>query len=138
MHQDDVQFLALGDALRQDERGFVYFPFQYPLAVSPSLEMLTSCHIISILPSQMRGQHQHPYKTEWLYVFHGQGLFFWRDRDNYLQKRLLDGNHTLVVIPPGIPHTLRNEGPDSLYLLSWRVTRGPDQDEPDTVPALLV
>ena len=100
--------------------------------------MCTSCHLISIVPGQVRGQHQHPHKTEWLYVFHGQGQLFWRTRDDQLQQRLLDDNRTLVVIPPGIPHTLRNDGSDPLYLLAWRAALQPGREEPDTVPEPLI
>jgi uncharacterized RmlC-like cupin family protein len=134
----DIHFLDLGDSLRQDERGFVYFPFQNLPDSLPQAEMCTSCHLISILPGQLRGQHQHPDKTEWLYVFHGQGQLFWRIRDDHLQQRLLSGNRTLVVISPGIPHTLRNDGPHPLYLLAWRAALEPGREAPDTVPELLI
>ncbi len=138
MSEAVIQFLDLGDSLRQDERGFVYFPFQSLPDSLPRAEMCTSCHLISILPGQIRGQHQHPDKTEWLYVFHGQGQLFWRTRDHHLQQRLLSGNRTLVVIPPAIPHTLRNDGLAPLYLLAWRAAQQPGRDEPDTVPEPLI
>ncbi len=138
MPDTDIHFLDLGEALRQDERGFVYFPYQNRLDSLPLAEMCTSCHLISILAGQLRGQHQHPGKTEWLYVFHGQGQLFWRTRDHDLQQRLLSGNRTLVVIPPGMPHTLRNDGPEPLYLLAWRAGGQPDRKEPDTVPEPLI
>ena len=69
----EIQFLDLGDAWRQDERGFVYFPFQNLPEALPKAEMCRSCHLIAIGPGQLRGQHQHPGKTEWLLVFHGRG-----------------------------------------------------------------
>ena len=138
MPEADIQFLDLGDSLRQDKRGFVYFPFQNLPDTLPLVEMCSSCHLISILPGEMRGQHRHPDKTEWLFTFHGKGQFFWRSRDGHLQQRLLTGNRTLVVIPPGIPHTLRNDGPDSLYLLAWRAALAAGRDEPDTVPEPLL
>jgi oxalate decarboxylase/phosphoglucose isomerase-like protein (cupin superfamily) len=129
----DIQFLDLGDSLRQDERGEVYFPFQNLPDSMPRAEMCTSCHLISIVPGQLRGQHQHPHKTEWLYVFHGQGQLFWRRQDGSQQQCGLDNNRTLVVIPPGIPHTLRNDGPTLLYLLAWRAALQSGQEEPDTI-----
>jgi oxalate decarboxylase/phosphoglucose isomerase-like protein (cupin superfamily) len=134
----DMQFLDLGGALRQDERGLVYFPFQNLPESLPREEMCRSCHLISIAPGEVRGQHQHPGKTEWLYVFHGQGRLFWRSRDGQLQQRLLADHRTLVVIPPGMPHTLRNDGADLLYLLAWRAALEPGREEPDTVPVALL
>jgi oxalate decarboxylase/phosphoglucose isomerase-like protein (cupin superfamily) len=138
LSEADIQFLDLGDSLREDERGLVYFPFQNLPESLPREDMCRSCHLISIAPGKWRGQHQHPLKTEWLYVFHGQGQLFWRTKEGSLQQRLLDGNGTLVVIPPGMPHTLRNEGPEPLYLLAWRAARQPGTEEPDTLPEPLI
>jgi oxalate decarboxylase/phosphoglucose isomerase-like protein (cupin superfamily) len=128
----EIQFVDLGDSWRRDERGFVYFPFQNLLETPLLAESCASCHLISIEPGHHRGQHQHPGKTEWLLVFHGEGELFWRSRDTLHQRRLTD-NHTLVVIPPGIPHTLRNDGSAPLFLLAWRAAVEPGGDEPDTV-----
>lgn len=138
MPEAEIQFIDLGESLRQDNRGFVYFPFQNLSETLPRIEMCASCHLISILPGEMRGQHQHPDKTEWLYTFHGQGRLFWRTGDGQRRERLLSGNRTLVVIGPGIPHTLRNDGLEPLYLLAWRAALAPGPDEPDTVPVPLV
>lgn len=130
--------MDLGDSWHQDERGFVFFPFQNLPAGFPLEEMCTSIHIISIEPGHIRGQHRHPGKTEWLLLIHGTGRLFWRPADGQVQERLLFAPHTLVVIPQGVPHTLRNEGSGSLYLFAWRAALGPDGAEPDTEPAVLI
>jgi hypothetical protein len=129
-----IQFLALGDKLHQDEIGFAYFPFQNLPESLPPEEICTSCHLISIEPAHLRGQHQHPGKTEWLLLFYGTGLFFWRPKNGQVQQRLLSGFPTLVIIPPGIPHALRNDGSGPLYLLAWRASLQAGRDEPDTIP----
>ena len=134
----ELQFLDIRDFSNRDERGIVYFPFQNLPASLPIHEMCASCHIISIEPGHIRGQHHHPGKTEWLLLVHGTGQLFWRTRDGEIQQRLLDDFKTLVVIPPGIPHTLRNEGADPLYLFAWRAALSSGKDEPDTVPAALI
>lgn len=133
-----VQFLDLGTALHQDERGFVFFPFQGLTEAFPREEMCASLHLISILSGQVRGQHQHPHKTEWLYIYHGQGRLFWRLPGQERQDRLLQDNRTLVVIAPGIPHALLNEGTEPLYLLAWRAAAPGEQAEVDTVSAPLL
>ena len=133
-----VEFIALGEALHQDKRGFVFFPFQFLEDLLPQAEMCRSCHVIAIAPGQVRGQHQHPQKTEWLYVFHGQGRLFWQLPGASRQERLLTDNRTLVVIAPGIPHALRNDGTDPLYLLAWRAATQGEAGEVDTVAAPLV
>ena len=138
MPEAEIQFLDLGDALHQDERGYAYFPFQNLPASLPLNEMSASCHVISIEPGHTRGQHKHPGITEWLFLVHGSGHLYWRSRDGRLQQRLLSGSGLLVVIPPGIPHTLRNEGSSPVYLLGWRAALGPGEDGPDTVPEMLL
>jgi quercetin dioxygenase-like cupin family protein len=130
-----VHFLDLSEALHHDERGMVFFPWQGLPETFSRQEMCASLHLITIAPGQVRGQHQHPQKTEWLYVFVGQGRLFWRSPSGATQEQVLDDDRTLVVIPPGIPHALRNEGQSPLYLLAWRAA-GPDAgDGPETVAA---
>lgn len=138
MRKTEIEFLDLGDALRGDERGVVYFPFQHLPGSLPREEMCTSCHVVSIEPGQIRGQHHHPGKTEWLFLVHGSGRLFWRGGDGRLRERLFTGMQTMVVIPPGMPHTLRNDGSGPLYLLAWRAALEPTGDEPETVPAALI
>lgn len=135
MPETEIQFIDLCGSLQADARGFAYFPFQGLAETLPVVDMCTSCHLIAISPGQVRGQHQHPQKTEWLYVFHGQGELFWRTREGQRRQRRLDDHRTLVVISPGIPHALRNAGSDALYLLAWRAALTPGPDEPDTVAA---
>jgi dTDP-4-dehydrorhamnose 3,5-epimerase-like enzyme len=135
----DIQFLELGDSLHRDERGFAYFPFQNLPDSLPKPEMCGNCHLISIEPGHLRGQHRHPGKTEWLLLFHGMGQFYWRTTgDGQVHQRLLSGLQTLVVIPPGIPHTLRNDGPHALYLLAWRAAVPAAGDAPDTIPEYVI
>ncbi len=133
-----IEFVDLSSALHQDERGFVFFPWQHLPATLPLQEMCRNCHLVAIAAGQVRGQHQHPGKTEWLYVFHGQGRLFWRLPGQELQEKILADHRTLVVIPPGIPHALRNEGQGPLYLLAWRAALPGDSGEDDTLPAPVI
>ncbi|MFP3866910.1 MAG: cupin domain-containing protein [Desulfobacteraceae bacterium] len=131
------QFLDLGDRIKQDERGLAFFPFQEGIAPPEGPIILKSFHLVSILPGQVRGNHQHPHKREWLYVFNGEGNFVWQDDQGQRHQRRLGGNQTMVIIPPGIPHALQNNGPRVLYLLAWRL---PEREisEPDTVPSPII
>ena len=138
MWKADIQFLDLGDSWRDDERGVVYFPFQHLPGSLPREEMCTSCHVVSIEPGQIRGQHHHPGKTEWLFLVHGSGRLFWRGGDGRLRERLLTRHADHGGHPAGhAPHVAeRRIGP--LYLLAWRAALEPTGDEPDTVPAALI
>ena len=133
----EVQFFTVPDGWHQDERGWVYFPFQHLRLEQASGEMLASCHVVAIAPGEVRGQHLHPHKTEWLYLIAGTGTLFWRDREDYLQRQSFTPDQRLVVIAPGVPHALRNDGPETLYLLAWRATV-PVETAPETVAAPLI
>lgn len=132
------RFVDLTAELKQDDRGLVYFPFQGQAGRAEPHAILDSFHLVSILPGQVRGNHQHPHKREWLYLFHGEGNLVWRDERGALQQRRLTGDQTLVIIPPGVPHALRNEGDRVLYLLAWRAPETPGVAEPDTVPSQIL
>jgi len=97
-------------------------------------KVLESFHLVSIVPGQERGRHQHPCKTEWLYLFAGAGWFSWQDREGRRHRRRLEGDATLVVIPPGIPHLLANDGPETIFLLAWRLAAAGVPEGSDTVP----
>jgi len=135
---DRVEFIELAEALHQDERGMVFFPLQSLPAAYPRQELCASLHLISIAPGQVRGQHLHPGKTEWLYIFHGQGRLFWRLPGEKVQEKVLNDTRTLVTIPPGIPHALRNEGAGPLYLLAWRAGLPGTADDDETVFAAVI
>jgi oxalate decarboxylase/phosphoglucose isomerase-like protein (cupin superfamily) len=128
----DVEFLDLSGEIREDSRGFSLFPWQD--RVQAPRDLLRTFHLISILPGQSRGHHAHPGYRECLLTFHGAGVFLWEPRPGEAQERLLTGNRTLVRIPPGIPHALRNPGPEILYLLAWRERAETGPEEPETEP----
>ncbi len=121
-----------------DDRGWVYFPFQHLSLGQATLEMLAACHVIAIAPGQVRGQHLHPQKTEWLFLIAGAGTLFWRDREDYLQRQTLGEARRLAMIAPGVPHALRNDGTDMLYLLAWRAASPQAATEPETIPVALI
>lgn len=113
-----VEFLDIAGETHEDPRGFSFFPWQQ--GVQEPQEALRTLHLISIAPGQTRGNHLHPGHREFLYAFHGAGVLLWEEPPGQVQERLLTGRRTLVRIPPGIAHALRNPGPGVLYLLAWR------------------
>lgn len=134
----EVEFFAAPAGWQEDDRGWVYFPFQQQTLGLEIAEMLASCHVIAIASGAVRGQHLHPHHTEWLYLIAGTGTLFWRDREDYLQHQHLTPTCRLVVIAPGVPHALRNDGSEMLYLLAWRATRAAGTPVPETVAAPLI
>lgn len=132
----EVEFLDISGEIHEDPRGFVFFPWQE--GVQKPQDLLRTFHLIAIVPSQVRGNHLHPGHREYLYTFHGAGVLLWEDPPGEVQERPLTGRHTLVRIPPGIAHALRNPGPEILYLLAWRESMEDSPGEPETLRRPLI
>jgi len=127
-----VEFIDLSDKIKEDPRGFVFFPWKEG-AKDPQ-NLLRTFHLISITPGQVRGNHLHPGHREYLLTFQGTGVLSWEEPAGEVRERQLSGHRTLVRIPPGIPHALRNPGPEILYLMAWRERVGSASAEPESVP----
>jgi len=128
----NVEFLDLSPEIKEDLRGVSFFP--WPRGVKDPRDLLRTFHLVSINPGQTRGQHLHPGFEEWLYLFHQPGVFIWEAAPGVVTERLITGDRTLIRIPPGIAHALKNPGPEVLYLLAWRQAAGPGPIAPETVP----
>jgi len=128
-----VNFIDLRDEIKRDARGMSFFPWQGRL--HEIRDLLKTFHLISIQPGYIRGNHLHPGHAEWLYPFHGDSLLLWEAAPGQVQEKLISGDQTLIHVPPGIPHALKNPGPEILYLLAWREeAEGAETAEPETVP----
>jgi len=126
----EVEFINLEGVIWEDSRGFSFFPLK---GRGANPEQLTqNFHLVSLNPGTTRGNHLHPCQWEWLYPFHGTGLFRWEPRPGDLRESLVTGDRVLIHIPPGIPHALHNPGPKPLYLLAWQ--EGKAEEGEDTVP----
>ena len=131
-----VEFIDLTGEIQEGAQGTSFFPWQRGL--QQSMDLPRTFHLVSINPGATRGNHLHPGFTEWLYVFHHPGVLIWEEASGEVKERLVAGDRTLIRIPPGIAHALRNPGPEVLYLLAWRQAVGHGPAEPETVPKPLV
>lgn len=126
----DVEFIDLTGKIHEDPRGLSFFP--WPGQVPKNQDLLRSLHLVSIAPGQVRGNHLHPGHIEWLYIFHGPGVLIWEGTPGELKEQTISGNRTLIRIPAGIAHAVRNPGPEVLYLLAWREAADGGPAEPET------
>lgn len=131
---NDLEFIDISKKMHGDIRGFGFFPWQG--GVEDPREVLRTCHLFSIRPGHTRGNHYHPGHVEWLFTFHGAGVFVW-EAAGEIRERLVSGDNTLIRIPPGISHALTNPGPEILYLLAWRQPAGKGPKEPESVRRLV-
>ena len=128
-----VEFIDLTQELWEDPRGFSFYPLKG--RTEDPANIPDAFHLVSIAPGQVRGNHLHPGRWEWLYPFHGTGYFRWEPHPGDIQERLVSGHRLLIRIPPGVAHALRNPGPEPLYLLAWR--EGEPDPTQETVPHVL-
>ena len=129
----DVEFIDLSGEIKADARGMSFFPWPPGRLREPG-DLLRTFHLVSINPGQTRGNHLHPGYEEWLYVFHHPGVFIWEAAPGEVRERLITGGRTLIRIPAGIAHALRNPGPGVLYLVAWRQGAEAATAQPETVP----
>jgi oxalate decarboxylase/phosphoglucose isomerase-like protein (cupin superfamily) len=128
----EAQFIDLRGEIKGEDRGMSFFPWQGRLPAPGDL--LSTFHLVSIRPGQSRGHHRHPSHAEWLYPFHGAAVLIWEAAPGQVREQIIAGDRTLIHIPPGLAHAVRNPGPDILYLLAWREATADSHGDPDTVP----
>jgi len=131
----EVQFIDLSGDIKADARGMSFFPWQ-GRGREPG-DLLRTFHLVSIHPGVSRGNHLHPGFEEWLYPFHGTGVFTWEPAPGEIRERVITGDRTIILIPPGVAHAVTNPGPEILYLLAWRQPAGVGPADPETVPHAL-
>jgi dTDP-4-dehydrorhamnose 3,5-epimerase-like enzyme len=132
-----VEFLELFEEIKEDPRGFVFFPWQGRTEVQEPRDVLRTFHLVSIASGEVRGNHLHPGHQEYLFTFGGEGILAWEEKKGEVRERRLSGHRTLMRIPPGIAHALRNPGPEMLFLLAWRERIGNASEEPESIPRII-
>ena len=96
-----------------------FFPFDRLPVNNPVNIELESLHLVMSLPGMVRGNHIHPETGEWICVFGGPARFFWED-EGQVRSRDLDDETTLIHIPAGVGHALRNNGDKPNFLIAFR------------------
>jgi quercetin dioxygenase-like cupin family protein len=117
--------------METDERGASFFFF--PEAVDIDLKSL---QLVVTRPGQVRGNHAHPTRTEYLFCFGGQAEFYWEEGGE-VRRMELGEEGRLLRIAPGTKHAYRNTGNKPTYILAcWgpRLSEGPDRVGAKIVP----
>lgn len=127
---ETIEFIDLSAELHEDARGFSFYPLKGRVQDPATLPDIF--HLVSIVPGQVRGNHLHPTRWEWLYLIHGTGTFKWETPPGETREREVSGPRLLIRIPSGVAHSLSNPGPEPIYLLAWR--EGELEGGADTVP----
>lgn len=120
-----VKRFKLKENMRGDERGWVL----NPLEVAGSNHEFGNIHTASITPSSMRGNHYHTNSTEWLFVFGGPAIFYWRTlKENSIHEEIIcEGEPALFEIQPQIAHVIRNTSKRDIYIVAFTDSNNPNQ-----------
>jgi dTDP-4-dehydrorhamnose 3,5-epimerase-like enzyme len=86
-------------------------------------------------PGSVKGNHYHTRKTEWFCVISGDGELILCDPESQQRECImLSGEHpTVVTIPAGVVHAIRNLGETELVVIAY-TTEPYDPGDPDTWP----
>lgn len=129
-HPDDprgsgVQRIALGERGWRDHRGWG----TSPLLAAALTEGPADLHVVSIKPLAVRGNHLHPGSTEWMLVCGGPAEVVWRADNTLLTHRefIPPDDPTLLEIPPGCAHAVRNLADHDLIVVSFGNVHKPEQ-----------
>ena len=90
-------------------------------------------YVTTALPGIMKGNHYHNQATEWFCVLSGEGLLVLEDEQARRREIILRGEEpTVVKVPTGIRHAIKNIGGEILSLLAYADY---PFDPADTIPA---
>lgn len=113
--------------VHRDARGAVFEPL-----ASDSLMSQRNVHVVLSEPGQIRGNHVHRLGTEVL-VVQGPALVRMRAGGDPRDSVVPAGEVHRFVIPPGVAHAIRQEGPGQGLLIGFN-THAHDPQAPDTYP----
>jgi dTDP-4-dehydrorhamnose 3,5-epimerase-like enzyme len=133
-----LKIVSLPESFRQEPRGWFFAPLKnFKMVDQPEVDW-TTFHTVSLEPGAIRGNHFHPQVTEWLFFFGGPVLLVWQDEGSeIIQKKLIDDNHTFLIIPPRVKHAVKNESTGTLYLVAFR-SPAESSEEPEVLTSMLI
>jgi dTDP-4-dehydrorhamnose 3,5-epimerase-like enzyme len=133
-----IKIISLPQYLRREPKGWSFTPFKDPDLTDKIDIDWTTFHTVSMEPGTIRGNHFHSQATEWLLFCGGPVLLAWQDPDSETIKKIgIKDNETLVIIPPGVKHAIKNVGNQVLYLIAFR-SPALSSEEPEVLPSLLI
>lgn len=126
-----MNYLKTLDLTQNTERGWVLFPFEDGQILSGNVK---NVHLVSIEPSEIRGNHYHMNKTEFLYIFGGRVLIAVLDLnlDEKILYEEIDCSKFPVLLEasPKVAHAIKNIGESLVYLFCYG-TESYDMQQPD-------
>ncbi len=102
--------------IHADNRGWLVELLKANEIKEPVLQL----HIASIKPGQIRGNHYHKKRVEWLFVVAGKAELCLQDVNSWKKNcyKLLPGKPKLITVFPYVAHAIKNVGKEMVYLVS--------------------
>ncbi|MFH0810517.1 MAG: cupin domain-containing protein [Pseudomonadota bacterium] len=121
MARERSEFLS--GVVRKDARGgwAALLPEDVPID-------MTSLHIVASVPGQVRGNHAHPTREEYLFFFGGRALVVWEE-DGRVRRESVGGEGRLLRLAAGVGHAYKNTGDEPAYIMACkgpRLAEGPE------------
>lgn len=120
-----VRRIALNQHAWRDARGWG----TSPLAAAALSGGPADLHVVSLKPGAVRGNHYHPHSTEWMLVCDGPTEVVWRVSETApLHHEIIPPDEpTLLMIPPGCAHAVRNLGALDVIVVAFGNAHKPEQ-----------
>lgn len=123
-----VKRMEIGD-IRKDSRGWACDIIRGML---PDQTAIAGCHVASIKPGALRGNHLHEGATEWMLLFGGRARVLWQPPGGgaVREERIESSGPIFFEIPPGHPHAIENLSSGDIFLAVFY-----DRSEPGSLPS---
>lgn len=132
-----VEIKTMKDGLFGDAKtGWSAYPFMYGFGGEKGAD-LRGVHVVAIYPGQARGNHYHKDTNEVLFIFSGEGVFYWEEDGNLREHMVSSGGPTVITVAAGVKHAFRNTGESTVYLIALR-DGAYDMRNPDVVSSTLL
>jgi dTDP-4-dehydrorhamnose 3,5-epimerase-like enzyme len=133
-----IEIVGLPEYFRLEPRGWSFAPFTDGERIGQIDIDWISFHTVSMEPGTIRGNHVHPQVNEWLLFCGSPVLLVWQEADSEQPRQTrIDNNHTMIFIPGGVKHAIKNLGKDPLYLVAFR-SPARDPEVPEVLPAVIL
>jgi oxalate decarboxylase/phosphoglucose isomerase-like protein (cupin superfamily) len=135
---NSIKILTLPENFGTDQRGWSFAPFKNLALFRSAAVDWNSLHAVSLNPGAIRGNHLHPLTTEWLFFCGGPVRLSWQESPGTDPLSIvINDHHTLVIIPPGVSHAIKNESAETVYLVAFR-TAAPSAEGPEVLRAVIL
>ena len=126
-----MRVIELGEGVWGDQRGWGMDPYRTS-GIVPGADV--SCHVVSMNPGAVRGNHLHPSAEEWMILFGAPcSVAGARPGEDPEILRLEGDQPVMVHFAPGEIHAVRGEGPGVTFLVAFNDVPAPETERVDPI-----